>query len=255
MIFKKKPKNFEFKHSNPFVPELFPIRPANEYFGSIRKSMAKAANEHKDKTIAVGQIPRTAATHLCSGVRGILDNSWVLEIPFDLAVTTNGDGESARWETPVVVSDCEQVTFFEPQQWANHLQRFPKNTLKRLLKINTGWMVRCPKGYSLSFMPLDVLGENRFSVFTGPLIGSKNTNSLNIILYWHELNSETIIEAGTPICLLTPTQHKHFDIKKDFSVSVASREERERHNSISMGLYATWGAKRHQFFNKLFEED
>ena len=254
MIFKKKPEHFEFKHNQYYANELFPIRPAQEYFGSLRKSLAKYNNNKVKEAQAHGIKMHSATSHLCSGISGILSNSWVLEAPFAFSIKTNGDGESANWATPISPSDHPPIEFFLPEQWADHVPRFPQNTLKSLLKVHTGWSVKCPKGYALAFMPLDVLGENRFSVFAGPLVASKNPNLLNIVLYWHELNSETIIEAGTPLCLLTPMPHNQFDMAKAFTVGVKSQEDLIREKHLAAGLKCTWGSKRHGFFKKLFEE-
>lgn len=244
-MFGRKSKEFKFRHPVHYVPELFPIQPAIFHFSSVRKALAKGAKKELERSVEQNKIFHASASHLCSGIRGLIENSWILTLPFDLAITTNGDGISYEWETPVTFdNNTPPVDSFYANQWADHVQ-IPKNTLKTLVKIHTGWFVKCPENYSLMQMPLDVIGENRFSPFSGPLIGSKNYQMLNVILYWHELNSKVILKAGTPLCLLTPCQNRHFDMKNDFSMDVLSDGELKRINNMAKGIHCSWGQDRH----------
>ena len=70
------------------------------------------------------------------------------------------------------------------------------NTLETVIKIQTPWFVEVPKGYSLLMMPLPYSDDKRFTAATGLLRGNQ---PLNVQVFWHCLNSEEIIPAGTPL--------------------------------------------------------
>ena len=71
-----------------------------------------------------------------------------------------------------------------------------KIQLETVIKIQTPWFVEVPKGYSLLLMPLPYSDDKRFTAAMGLLRGNQ---PLNVQVFWHCLNSEEIIPAGTPL--------------------------------------------------------
>ena len=61
-------------------------------------------------------------------------------------------------------------------------------------------MAYIPKGYTLMSMPIPYPDSHVFTAAIGFLDGDYGPNFLNVQLFWHELNGEVFIPAGTPLC-------------------------------------------------------
>ena len=84
-----------------------------------------------------------------------------------------------------------------------------------MIKINSPWVVTVPKGYYLLCMPIPYSDDNRFTASMGLIDGDAGINFLNVQMFWHCLDSEEVIPAGTPLA-------QYFLIKKeDINVEVA----------------------------------
>lgn len=156
-----------------------------------------------DKKFPIEQFPKyPPRTTKCPGIFSIMGTGWITKSYVDFAIKTNGDGEtfiaklrenihsfnnSRHLDNYVGNHPAEQLLQFKPHQTP---------TLKTVLKVHCPWMVDIPDGYSLLMMPIPYADENRFTAAVGLLRG---VQPLNIQLYWHCLNSEELIQAGTPL--------------------------------------------------------
>lgn len=250
MIFRKKPPKIIFHTAEDYIAELYPIQPASSYFSSNRKRLAKAATTQAKNNSPFGV---GSSTHLCSGLRGLLDSCWVISAPIDIALDTDGDGQTINWEVPMVLDpQSPTVQFFEANMWADVVSKFKLGTSKTLLKIHTGWSVDLPKNHSLMFLPLDIFGEeNRFTPFSGPLQAGRAPTMINPILYWHVLHGSEIIKAGTPLCLLKLVKDDLCDVKKDFDILVNDAEHKRRLSAANRGFSSVFGTTRHILYDSL----
>ena len=78
-----------------------------------------------------------------------------------------------------------------------------------------------PKGYRLLSMPVAYSDTNAFTAATGLL--NEGIEALNVQLYWHNLNGETFVKKGTPICQYILI--KNIDITEKFEI--AGNKERK----------------------------
>jgi hypothetical protein len=143
--------------------------------------------------------PRTTK---CPAIFSIMGTGWILKSYIDFSIKTNGDGSSfiARFRE-------DTSKFNNVRNFGTYVKNHPPEqlfdfkptgipTLKSVLKIHSPWMVDIPEGYSLLMMPVPYSDETRFTAATGLLKGKQ---VLNIQMYWHCLNSEEHIPAGTPL--------------------------------------------------------
>jgi hypothetical protein len=221
MLFFKQKKEIEFRHKVDLVRKLFPIYQATKLPMAWRKKLNKYIKENDFNL---------QNTSLCSGIHDLLNMSHVVTSVTDISIRTNGDGQNFKWEIPTpAISKMvgyDAVSHFEGWQYGDHIE-LPVNTLKTIVKIQTGWKVRLPKDYVLMLSPLTYNEENRFTAFSG-ILDPTISNELNVPLFWHILDGQTIIEAGTPLALLTPIKQEKFN----FLIKESDFEDEENRNRL-----------------------
>ena len=77
-------------------------------------------------------------------------------------------------------------------------------------------------------------GEKRFTAATG-LLDPTRVPQLNAQLYWHVMEGETLIEAGTPLMQLTPILRKSLR-KWEYIVEDATPEDLSFENAINYNM-------------------
>lgn len=159
--------------------------------------------EFLDKKYPISEFPKyPPRTTKCPGIFAIMGTGWILKSYVDFRLKTNGDGFTFKTIMTEDVTkfnsgknSASYITNHPPEQ----LYQFKPThipTLQSVLKIQTPWMVDIPDGYALLMMPVPYSDETRFTAATGLLRGKQ---PLNVQVYWHCLNSEEYIPAGTPL--------------------------------------------------------
>jgi len=212
-IFKKqKSPNLKFICLIPEVVKTMPIIPASK----INYSWFKAATEvfKKQKT---NMPPGTTLQHIarCPGIIAVSKNGWIQRSYQDILIHTNGDGTSFNWSTPIDQSKHSTEHEWNYNYVSHHddktlsiYQDLKPNTLKTTVKIQSPWIVYVPVGYQLLCLPIPYPDDNRFTAAIGIIDGDQGPNFLNVQLFWHSLNSQEVIPAGTPLA-------QYFLVKKE----------------------------------------
>ena len=197
--FKKKPK-IEFVSLFPEITQIMPIVPA----GKIKFNWTKSAIE--DWKTQQKNTQNSKLTHIarCPGIHKIMREGWVIRSWCDFNIETNGDGVSYKWSMPVSQSTMDADHIWKWDYISHHSESIfgqtnKKNTLDTVIKVQSPWLVYVPKGYYLMSMPIAYPDNHSFTAATGLIDGDEGPNFLNVQLYWHELNSNTTIPAGTPL--------------------------------------------------------
>jgi hypothetical protein len=209
-------QKIEFYSITEGIKEAYPIIPIGNvkmpWFAEAKQAFLKRKTDY---TLGAGQ---HSGTHMCSGIVDMMQTGWVVPAWHDLVITTNGDGESFSWNTPTshlkdMLNGVEPVADFSKEYFADYV-KLPPQTLKTVLKLHTPWRFKVPKGWGLMYLPLPYINETRFSSAIG-ILDPANANELHAILFWHELNSQTLIKAGTPLFQVIPVR---LDAPLDFEV-------------------------------------
>lgn len=194
-IFDRPPK-VEFYSVDEARTALYPIEPMTSVpMPWIADSKAFYLEKRKGKASSV------TAAHMCSGIGQLMSTGYVVRTLYDIVITTNGDGVAFGWQTPS--AECT-VDYFEAEQFGDFAP-IPPQTLRTVLKIFTPWRVSLPDGWGLLMMPISYGEKQPFSSSTG-ILDPRLSRELNLIVYWHELNGEVLVKAGTPICQLIPVR-------------------------------------------------
>lgn len=197
----KRNKTITFCHTNEAIGRAYPILNMSDLsMPWADKSKKLLAAKAKTYTYNSNQY----ATHRCSGIVELMNTGYVLTLPMDVAITTNGDGRSFSWSTPAPAQTIlgeELISSFGENECANDIA--PPGSLSTIIKFTTGWTVHMPKGWELLIIPLQYTGEKRFTSSAG-IMKYRGVNQLNAIVYWHQLNGTTLLKAGTPLCQMIP---------------------------------------------------
>jgi len=204
MFFKN--KKIRFTNYIDGIVSSYPILSA----GKVQRSWLKKPTEQYKEDLFnlksgcpfTGFRPNNIAK--CPGLKNLFDTGYVIICPFDIRITTNGDGESIQWDLPFMHSEMgfAPIALHKPDVLFNHCN-VPPNTSKSVVKVDTGWQVTAPSDVVFLMTQLHYTDELRFTSVTG-ILDPKHSTKLVSQLYWHVLNGTEIIKAGTPLTHILP---------------------------------------------------
>ncbi len=197
-MFDKKEK-IEFYSTNVYSLCSYPIEQFktddSEWYQNLKNLMKLKNSEIMQNTFR------------CPGLFSPFKHGYILRSWYDFKIIPNEHTLNIQYPSPdIFLNTSESINFHEPSML---MEAFKdkivegKKCHKLILKINTSWFVKLPKGYQLLQTNIPLTEEKRFSAVTGiydPLIN----NQITIPLFWHHLDESTTIKAGTPLCFLLP---------------------------------------------------
>lgn len=200
---KKTPK-VEFVNETPGVAELMPLTPAKEYRHPwVERAVRDFAKVREDPNWNHRKLLHTAR---CPGIFSLQRHGWIVRTWQDVVITTKKeDNVNFSW---LCARNQEYVSHHFPHQMADFWENWPEDTLRSVIKINTGWRCVVPEGYYLYEMPLPLYEEQRFTTIPGYFSREAGPAAMNVQLLWHVMDGETLIKAGTPIAqyILVPKE-------------------------------------------------
>lgn len=197
----KSPK-LKFECLIPEVAEQMPIIHAGKVQYQWAKKMIESMREEKEHCPINAQHTHIAK---CPGIALVARQGWIQRSYQDIYIKTHTNGEF-EWNTPL---DQTQITVdhewkypyitYHPNTDTEPYGILKPNTMSTVIKVNSPWVVTVPKGYYLLCLPIPYHDDNRFTASIGLIDGDAGINFLNVQLFWHCLNSEEVIPAGTPL--------------------------------------------------------
>jgi hypothetical protein len=146
-------------------------------------------------------------------------HGWVLRAWQDFTIMTKAeDPDNFSW---LCAANQEGVGSHGGVKWVDYYDEWKPNTLRNFVKVITGWCVTIPKGYYLLEIPLPHYEEHRFTTIEGFWPSDTGPVELNPTLYWHVLDGDTLIKAGTPLAqyILVPMQQTEAEIKAEHAIT------------------------------------
>lgn len=215
--FSKKKPYIRFYSVYPGVIDLFPI---------IKSS--KLDRKFLDKTLyPVDMLP----TSNCPGLKKISSTGFIIPAPADFEIITNGDGTSVNWREPIVFHKGlpgteSYIATHPPQQTVPLIDQ--ETTLATTIKIETPWRVDASEDVVFLQLPVMYSDEHRFTAASG-ILDPLFTHTLNVPVFWKNLNSVTFVKAGTPLCQLIPILRKDLNIAEyDITIENANDNDMQR---------------------------
>ena len=225
-----KPK-LEFICTSPAVEKVMPIIRASEYKHSwIKKAVADMKSggsltaEHR-REYEMGEVPQRQRpndrideerhTAKCPALNMVQNTGWIIRLHQDIKIKTIGNGEDITHISPFQSDKGQIVTTHMTHSFYPFFDNCPKDTIKKIIKINLPWHARIPKGYKLLQTHPFLLDENRFTTMSGVLDPHLGIASIGTIpMWWHTTNDdeEHILKAGTPLAqyILIPKEEPDF---------------------------------------------
>lgn len=195
MFFNKK-NNIKIWSVIDGLEKIVPIEPAIKY---IPEWFKKPDKIKRDQHTDVGSVKN------CPSFIEYFKNGFVVPLWCDLKLIINKD-RSFQWFTP-----SKQFTFsyHTEDQYLNLLPKSVSNNYSIILKPDSPWRVKTPKGYSIKQFPMYYHFNEDFEVLPGYIWSDIN----------HELNTQMVIKKygeifipkGTPLALYVPYKREKFE--------------------------------------------
>lgn len=202
-------KKIEFFSSIDGVADVFPIIPAEDklpdWVNACRQDFKVKAMQSNNRFLH---------TYRCPGIHEILTTGYLVTMPWDVIIETNGDPWNFKWTVP----DVELATLMGDtpiivphNETAVHLP-VPPNALSSIIKLATPWHIKTPNNIKLLVLPLSYTNTFEYQHVPGILEPALSTE-INIMLRWFVKNGTVKIKAGTPVAHLIPLSDEKFNLE------------------------------------------
>jgi hypothetical protein len=230
-LFHKEPEKswVRFYSMEPGVPEVHPIVPTSK----IKRAWQLMKQEPDPDNGPM-------FTKNCPGIKKLLGAGYTIVAPADFIISTNGDGVTFRWAEARKFSRTtpgwENYIGFHNRHQTELVLDNPDITLKTAVKIDTPWRVQASDDVVLLQLPVNYNNESRFTAATG-VFDPRFGYVVNVQLFWHVLEGETLVKAGTPLCQYIPMKRESLNPNIwNVTVDTAGPEDIEREKRFN---YAT----------------
>lgn len=192
------------------VADLYPIVKAKDVsYNWVKRLRQDFACEAAKPSFRKQQFVHAAR---CPGIFHLQRHGFIMRTWSDILIKTNGDGSSFEWRTPHAW-DVPLIDWQHDHNFARHFEHWPDGSLRHVLKFNSGWRVKVPRGYFLLEMAVPYQDDKRFDVFPGYFSTEYGWAAMNPFFRWNVKDGEELIPAGTPIAqyILVPRDEISFD--------------------------------------------
>lgn len=209
----------------PGVEKAYPIVSA----GSMRPAwLKKAAEAWKEQQSLADPTQPWAGGNVvrCPGVTDLLKHGYVITAPFDFTITTDkNDPMNFRWNCAMGMSinvpgDSEPPIGSHPFQQLGQFMPMRKDTLQAVVKVQTFWRYEATEDVVFLQIPYPYPDHNDFTAAYG-VFDSTKSFSINIQLFWHNLDGTVLVKAGTPLSQLIP-------IPRNYAIDLIIDEANEK---------------------------
>ena len=204
-------RTITFFSTMPGVADVFPVVEAKTYRPNW---IAQARNSYL-KTQEESNGNKFSHIYRCPGIFDIMSTGYLVTLPWDVTIETNGDGEGFRWTLPTAdLPKLAGTPLVGIHTAANILECLPPRPgcLQSIIKFNTPWHVVAPPGVRFIAMPVPYTDSFEFEHNHGILDPGYSTE-INPQVWWKVLNGKHTIKAGTPMMQLIPLTEEKFKLK------------------------------------------
>ena len=96
-------------------------------------------------------------------------------------------------------------------------------TVDQVVKINTTWRVQADDDVVFLQTKVPFVNETRFSAVSG-ILDPRTAYEVNVQLFWHLMEGDTTVRAGTPLCCFVPISRSMLE-DLDVSIDVADQKD------------------------------
>ena len=154
----------------------------------------------------------------CPGIKPLVNNGYILRAPADFIIKTGPDIEHLNWEVPFwfkkpmsgnysIPGEEYYINWHAPWQTEPLIPSQNENRDKpyhtSAVKVETPWRVKSSDDILLLQMPVTYNNEWRFTAAYG-IIDPSYMHAFPVQLFWHVLEGEELVKAGTPLAQYLP---------------------------------------------------
>ena len=201
-IFKRDKPKIEFCSEIIGLEKFMPIIPAKDLpLDWVKRALADVK---KEGLIETGINTKAHITR-CPGIMSSRTQGWIVRLHQDIEIEATD--KHIVWRTPINDQKYShdllepKVNTFQDYVLYQFMKKWPKGAHPMVVKINTPWHVKIPRGYKM-LQTMPAFGdENRFQTITGIVEEEHGIVKLNFPMYWFEQGT-TLLKQGTPIAQL-----------------------------------------------------
>ena len=151
-------------------------------------------------------------------------------------VHTNGDGHTILFTTtPFNPPSSDYVVLHETEVTKWLMDSTKDKTVDQVVKINTTWRVQADDDVVFLQTKVPFVNETRFSAVSG-ILDPRTAYEVNVQLFWHMMEGDTTVRAGTPLCCYIPIARKMLD-DLEVSVDIADSEDVKLEQEFTFTAY------------------
>ena len=201
-IFKRDKPKIEFCSEIIGLEKFMPIIPAKDLpLDWVKRALADVK---KEGLIETGINTKAHITRW-PGIMSSRTQGWIVRLHQDIEIEATD--KHIVWRTPINDQKYSHdlleptVNTFQDYVLYQFMKKWPKGAHPMVVKINTPWHVKIPRGYKM-LQTMPAFGdENRFQTITGIVEEEHGIVKLNFPMYWFEQGT-TLLKQGTPIAQL-----------------------------------------------------
>jgi len=200
-MFKRKQNNikYEFFPRNKEVLYDSLVTPISETIIPWRKGAVHSDKESKNLDRINGR------TDICSGISLQNKIGWLVRSWTDMEIQLDHNTGLINVHFPS--KEMENMGFnpvgFFPSHLFTNFVKVPDGTFPTLLKINTPWRFKCPKGWGIMHSPLHYHNQTDYYSSTG-ILDPRHINELNPVMFINTKKDKFLIRHGDPLFQITP---------------------------------------------------
>jgi hypothetical protein len=229
-IFKKK-SWLRFYSLDQNVASLYPIVPASEIDRDFNGVGTRFVRPESGKQTVKN----------CPGIKVLYNTGYVLRAPVDFLIKTGPDVQNFEWEVPFMFKkQMPNYTIPGAEYYVNwhsewqtepviprEIENTDKPYLHTAVKVETPWRVKASDDILLMQLPVSYNNEARFTAAQG-IVDPKYMHAIPVQLFWHVLEGETLVKAGTPLAQYVPISRSLLEKNgHEITVDVAGDVEHE----------------------------
>jgi len=180
----------------------------------------------------------TKKSHIyrCPGIADIYKQGFVVHSWHDITVTADKQNMNVELPSDELPKPPFSLDIHRADGVAKHI---PKRhySCDSVLKINTPWHVISP--VKLLVIPFPYADQSDFEACSGILDPSISTE-VNIQVYWNRPGQQTLIKAGTPLCLMIPLTEDECSLEIREATDFDQKWLKKKHYLNNMGYVKAW---------------
>ena len=196
----------------PGIDKTMPILSADKIVHNWKQ---EAAREFKNQKNDLGHTIHSISN--CPGINTLQSQGYVVRAWQDIYIKAGSLHDKIQWRTPIDQQKINGSPSIEEHQDSlfKTFQHWPHHSSRSVIKFITGWCCKIPNDYVLIQTPVFYADDNRFTALSGIYSSDYGINNINVPVFWHNLNEETVIKAGTPLAQLiaVPKESLELEIK------------------------------------------